>query len=255
MLRAIIKKYFFKIKLVRRIAIACITNNGLLPDILTSVSAVQIRRAFFLPESDYSSQNNQDIYALFFNKFQPGFFIEIGANDGFTFSNTVYLEERYSWKGILIEANPKYLESLKKRVNSLVVNKAVFDSSGTIEFIDAGLYGGVKENIDTIHSRHTRDANIVSVPCDSLEKILDSFDGQIPKVIDFISVDVEGVELLIVQQLIKLKYTIKCGVIEVNNRSKEKEEIESLLLKSGYIIDANYSKRQDLYFYDPAFLG
>lgn len=228
MFKSLLKKYFLELKLVKRVAIATVINKELLPDVLTSVSASQIRKALFLPESDYYSQNNQDVYALFFNKTQSGFFVEIGANDGFTFSNTVYLEEKYGWKGILIEANPKYLNSLQKRTHSCVVNKAVFDSPGTIEFVDAGLYGGIKNSIDEIHSRHTKDANIVSVPCDSLSNILHSVHYEVPDVIDFISIDVEGLELMIVQQLLKLENKIKCGVIEVNNRRSERKEIENL---------------------------
>ena len=35
-----------------------------------------------------------------------GFFVEIGAYDGETGSNTLFLEKHKSWDGLLIEANP-----------------------------------------------------------------------------------------------------------------------------------------------------
>lgn len=184
----------------------------------------------------------------------PGFFIEIGANDGFTYSNTVYLEEKFQWKGLLIEANPRYISSLTNRKNSIVINKAIFESNGFIEFVDAGLYGGIKNSIDTIHSKHTSNANVLKVPCDNVNNIFKNYENIIPDIIDFISIDVEGIELMIVKQLLNTKYQFKCGVIEVNNRIEERKEIEKLLIKSGYSIDLNYSKNQDIYFYNIAFL-
>jgi hypothetical protein len=41
-----------------------------------------------------------------------GFFIECGANDGMFQSNTVYFERKYSWTGLLVEANPRLAKLL-----------------------------------------------------------------------------------------------------------------------------------------------
>lgn len=254
MIKKIIKKYILELTIIKKISIATILYKNLFHHIITNIDSHKLREALFLPTSSYSSQNNQDIFALLFNKMKPGFFIEIGANDGFTFSNTVYLEEKFQWKGLLIEANPKYLSSLEKRKNSLIINKAIFDTTGYIEFVDAGLYGGIKSEIDDIHSKHTLNAKTLKLPCDNIENIFKSYKNIIPDLIDFISIDVEGVELMIVKQLLKTKYKFKCGVIEVNNRSLERLEITKILNGSGYFIDANYSQNQDIYFYDPIFL-
>ena len=45
---------------------------------------------------------------------QSGFFIELGANDGISQSNTLYLERRMNWRGILIEPNPNLFALCKK---------------------------------------------------------------------------------------------------------------------------------------------
>jgi hypothetical protein len=78
-----------------------------------------------LPPTKYQTKINQDIFALLMNRFRPGFFLEISANDGLPFSNTVYLENEFGYNGILVEANQKYMTSLAQRKTSVVVNKAV----------------------------------------------------------------------------------------------------------------------------------
>ena len=51
---------------------------------------------------------------LFFQK-RKGFFIEAGANDGEFISNTLELEKKYGWTGLLIEPNPYMLVKLRLR--------------------------------------------------------------------------------------------------------------------------------------------
>ena len=48
------------------------------------------------------SEHGQDLYvdSLFFNR-TNGFFVEIGAFDGETASNTLYLEKNRGWDGLL----------------------------------------------------------------------------------------------------------------------------------------------------------
>ena len=45
-----------------------------------------------------------DVYFFFFQR--EGFFVECGAYDGETRSNTLNLERELGWSGVLIEADP-----------------------------------------------------------------------------------------------------------------------------------------------------
>lgn len=56
---------------------------------------------------EHFSQAHQDetVYNIFPR--EQGFFIEMGAYDGQSFSNSLWLEKKYNWTGLLIEANPK----------------------------------------------------------------------------------------------------------------------------------------------------
>ena len=44
-----------------------------------------------------------------------GFFIEAGASDGENISNTLYLEKKYNWKGLLVEPNPHFADVFLKK--------------------------------------------------------------------------------------------------------------------------------------------
>lgn len=61
------------------------------------------------------------LYFIFTATNQPscyqtgGFFIEVGALDGETFSNTLYFEKSLGWKGLLIEPNPESFAQLSSK--------------------------------------------------------------------------------------------------------------------------------------------
>ena len=44
-----------------------------------------------------------------------GFFVECGAYDGQTLSNSLYLERSLNWSGILAEPSPPYFKQLESR--------------------------------------------------------------------------------------------------------------------------------------------
>jgi FkbM family methyltransferase len=64
---------------------------------------------------NYSQNAEQETILNYFGDF-TGTFIDLGANDGQTFSNTRALAER-GWKGVLVEPSPKAFEKLKTLYN------------------------------------------------------------------------------------------------------------------------------------------
>lgn len=61
--------------------------------------------------TNYSQSNEQEVILNYFGSIS-GTFLDCGANDGKTFSNTRALAER-GWKGVLIEPSPKAFAKLK----------------------------------------------------------------------------------------------------------------------------------------------
>ena len=247
-LKELLKNYLLSTKFLKKLSILYVTKNNLLPSIVTKLSSHEIRMQLFLPKSEYITQINQDIFALLYNNFKSGYFIEIGANNGFDLSNTVYLEKFFSWDGLLIEANPIYEESLKKR-NAKAVISAIVDDEGFFEFRDAGLYGGIEKTLDDSNSHRTVDCKTIEVYGQKLEDILRK--NEAPKIIDFVSLDVEGGELPILKQICELKdYRFKSGCIEHNFRSNDYKEMLQLLTSSGYKIVWEGQTMHDLFFVD-----
>ena len=70
------------------------------------------------------SQYRQDLFALKELKTKKnGFFVEFGATDGVSGSNTFLLEKEFGYKGILAEPNPKQRKNIEKKRNAIIVEK------------------------------------------------------------------------------------------------------------------------------------
>jgi len=64
----------------------------------------------------YKGEHNQDERVLeFLGELRGGFFVEVGAHNGFFCSNTYRLEQDWGWQGICVEPAPQYLWWLSHR--------------------------------------------------------------------------------------------------------------------------------------------
>jgi len=136
--------------------------------------------------------------------YRDGVFIEAGANDGLTQSNTYWLERFRGWKGILIEPNPVLAaECHRNRPRAKLVNAALVADTATtsITIATAGLRGFVVGSFtDSKQEAYQRkvaaeqenlEVRDIIVPARTLEDIIDeSGYGRV----DFFSLDVEGYE-------------------------------------------------------------
>lgn len=96
------------------------------------------------------SQLNQDLNVIsFFNNKNDMYFIDIGANDGKTLSNTFLLEKQYNWKGICSEPLPSAFKKLITCRSVVCDNNAIFRESGlSLEFSESNLFSGITNFID-----------------------------------------------------------------------------------------------------------
>jgi FkbM family methyltransferase len=192
------------------------------------------------------SQLGQDLNVTkFYNNKQEGFFIEIGAHDGITLSNTYLLETQYNWKGICCEPNPTLFKALvTNRPNSICYNDAVYNESGlTITFDIANncnLLSGITEYIGNTH-KSIVESNKTSIQVQTISLLDVLNNANAPSFIDYMSLDTEGTELEILKNFNFEKY--KFGLIDVehNYYEPQRSEIRNLLLSNGYVyIGENY---------------
>ena len=74
------------------------------------------------------------------------FFIEAGAMDGETISNTLYLEVKYNWTGLLIEPNPHLAQMLVDKGRNAWIFPHCFSptkSPVVVDFDAMAEYGGI----------------------------------------------------------------------------------------------------------------
>ena len=77
------------------------------------------------------------------------FFVEAGAFDGETLSNTLYLELKYNWTGLLVEPNPWLVSLLrKKKRNAWILPHCLSPTKApvVVKFDAMGEYGGIINN-------------------------------------------------------------------------------------------------------------
>jgi hypothetical protein len=85
----------------------------------------------------YYSQYGQDKFAheKFFNNKKDGIFVDIGAHDGISYSNTYFFEKHLEWQGICIEPLPKVFEDLTTNRNCICINGCIADTTQQKKFL------------------------------------------------------------------------------------------------------------------------
>ena len=171
-----------------------------------------------------------------FNNKENGFFIELGANDGLTQSNTAFFEFTRNWKGILIEPSIVGYEScIKNRPNSKVYNCCCVSNNYNENYIEGDFNG---HPMSSVNGNRLYNNNLVKANVKTLEQILDENINK-NDVIDFLSLDVEGYEFNVIEGLNIDKYRPKCMLIEIYNTDYDK--IYNYLISKNYILHSNFT--------------
>jgi FkbM family methyltransferase len=188
------------------------------------------------------SQYQQDRFIdFFFNTKNNGVFLDIGAHDGISFSNTYFLEKERHWKGICIEPIPSVFEKLKENRDCIVENCCISDVNGNVTFrevIGPDMLSGIVDFFDEAHLKRIEDeikmfpdGGYRDIPVNSYN-INDLLQKHNCCDIDYCSIDTEGVEYQIVKSIDTKHVKIKAFSIENNNKDNN---VRSYLKAQGYI--------------------
>lgn len=197
------------------------------------------------------SQYNEDLFInLLFEGKNNGFFVDVGANDPVIMSNTKKFVDK-GWRGINIEPNPELYEKLKEnRPNDINLNIGISPESGQLTFYEM--------TADTLSSFNKEvalklgkkfNAQIKSEKLIEVEPLKNIFQKYLNNdEIDFMSVDVEGYDLKVLQSNDWDKYRPKAILVEVDHVGDTVGEYlmnkdYKLVYKSpinGLYVDKNY---------------
>lgn len=182
------------------------------------------------------SQLMQDLFAIAANDGKrDGYFVEFGATDGMTVSNTWLLEQEFGWNGILAEPAPSWSDRLVRNRRCIVDRRCVWRQSGqTMEFLvdDEGGLSTLSEFADLDgHSAGRATAQHHEVSTVSLADLCR--DHGAPPMIDFLSIDTEGSEFDILEAHDFDAFRFRAIAVE-HNYTKARARIHALLIGQGY---------------------
>lgn len=193
----------------------------------------------------YASQYGQDkwVFENLFPGKRDGVFVDIGANDGVTLSNSLFFEQQ-GWTGLAIEPIQTAYDKLIASRKCTCVHGGIAAKAGNYTFrqVVGGpeMLSGLKEELDPKHierielemassGAHYED---ITIQCYNLNDLLDEHGI---KQVDFLSIDVEGAELSILESLDFSRVDITAFAIENNYRDPR---IPSIMKRNGYKVRA-----------------
>lgn len=172
------------------------------------------------------SQNNEEEVILSHFGGRVGRFLDIGANDGSTLSNTRALA-LLGWSGVLVEPSPTAfakLSSLYPKGHTLV-NAAVGEEEGEVEFFE-GADTLVSTALPGEMDRWGRAGfSPIKVRMVTVGGLLEKCPGPY----DFVSIDCEGLDVKILKKLVKNPQNLTTFCVEHNSDQLRKSEILATL--------------------------
>ncbi len=176
----------------------------------------------------YSQNREEEIIVQLFNaERQVGHFLDVGAYDGKTFSNTLRLAE-LGWSGVCVEPSPTVFPALLKLHGSnskiSLVNSAVAPASGFIDFYDCG-GDAVSTTLEAHRDKWAKGFGSTYTKMTVWGITFADIFRQFGLNFDFINLDVEGVsaDLFMLLPLEKLTQT-RCLCVEHDSKMAEIQE-------------------------------
>lgn len=184
-----------------------------------------------LKDRIYYSQNREDmILDAFFPGKKDGFYVDVGGYDPDFESVTKLFHER-GWRGINIEPQPDRFEAfVKRRKKDINLNIGVSNMSGTLTLRSYNNQGlstfseGIKEGYIAQPDDLTANYKDIEVSIETLEAV---FKKNNVKDIDFLKIDVEGLEYEVLDGNNWETYRPKVVCIEANHIVKDWHKLVS----------------------------
>ena len=176
----------------------------------------------------FHSQLGQDRWVAGLHGGLPGYFVDVGAYDGIRISNTFHLEKGLGWSGICIEPNPRAFANLKSIRTCICENLCVAPSRGMVKFRCSSTWSMIVPGDGK---------NTVDVMAEPLADILGR--NGAPREIGYLSLDIEGTELEVLESFPFDRYSFAAMTVEHNAHLgpgwlARRDRMRALLVGKGY---------------------
>ncbi|XP_050423715.1 uncharacterized protein LOC126835279 isoform X2 [Adelges cooleyi] len=176
-----------------------------------------------------------------------GFFIECGALDGETRSNTLYFERFFGWNGLLIEADPLNFAKMLRKGRRAYLSPTCLSINPypeIVSFLQRSNMGRIAsdevvEDEVIPNDIERKNAPRVRVQCFPLYTYLLALNIT---VVDYFSLDVEGSELNVLKTIPFDKIDIKTLSVEFFHVKEGDDGVRKFLEDKGYIVTGKVTR-------------
>lgn len=203
------------------------------------IDGSDIPEPYFKANKWFSQFRQDEIVSKLLHGKRGGFFIDLAANDPVRISNTYALETHFDWNGLCMEPNPIYWAGLSYRkcdvVAAIVGGKTMEEVMFRFPRAKAPKGGILGDSFDNKRDQYREGHPRFTV---SLLDIFRKF--QVPKVIDYISLDIEGAEDLVMTSFPFSKYRFNIMTVE-----RPSDVLSTILNENGYILFTTIKTRTE----------
>lgn len=167
----------------------------------------------------YSQEGEDMILNRIFENKQNGFYIDVGAHHPKRFSNTYFFYKK-GWKGINIDAMPESMDIFNKvRPRDINVEQPISDHQQTLTyyaFNEPALNGFSKRLSDSRDGM--MNYNVIftkDLVTKTLDSVLETYLPNETNEIDFLTIDVEGLDFQVLKSINLAKYKPKVILVEI----------------------------------------
>lgn len=187
----------------------------------------------------YAGNREDVMLRRLFPEESSGFYVDVGAGHPLQFSVTKHFYDR-GWRGINVEPAPRQFAELEKdRTEDVNLNVALSDTEGTVTFYEfPPEYSGWATASKEEAMRHLEEDGVSfterRVPVTTLAAVCEE---HVTREIDFLSIDVEGLEQQVLQGADFTRWRPRVCVIEATvpaTNIPTHDQWEKLLLDADY---------------------
>jgi FkbM family methyltransferase len=198
-------------------------------------------------------QGLNEIYKSVFGYKEDGFFVDVGAYDGITYSNTYGLAKA-GWSGIVIEPVLKYFLACEDNYKEFKEVKLLRFAVGSKMSLNGIIHTGdhavstisedFKSRIENTYYGKNLYTSKEHCYIDTLNSILDALYGHLDsrKPFDVLSIDVEGYELEVIKGFTVDVWKPKMVIIEAHELHKGEDRPVLYPEINKYFLGRDYSK-------------